>query len=56
MRPAVSFFGEFAQTIFAGEASADATLIGVGLGDARNDIPITYTYQTSVEHAGCSTP
>ncbi len=42
----VSFIGQFAQTIFAGEGTVDATLLGVGLGDARNGIPVTYTYET----------
>ena len=26
---------------------ADARLLGVGLGDARNDVPVTYTYETA---------
>jgi hypothetical protein len=41
------FIGQFAQAIFSGEGSAKATLLGVGLGDARNTVPITYTYETA---------
>ena len=41
------FVGQFAQTIFSGEGSYGATLIGLSLGDARNTIPVTYTYETT---------
>jgi hypothetical protein len=41
---AVGFIGQFAQTIFSVEGSLSATLLGLGLGDARNDVPVTYTY------------
>ncbi|HEY7634130.1 MAG TPA: hypothetical protein VH763_01175 [Gemmatimonadales bacterium] len=44
---AVEFVGQFVQTIFAGEGDVTATLIGLGLGDARNGVPVNYTYQTS---------
>jgi hypothetical protein len=42
-----SFVGQFAQTIFSGQGAFTATLIGVGLGDARNSIPVNFTYQTT---------
>ncbi|MFL5474394.1 MAG: hypothetical protein ACJ8A6_01770, partial [Gemmatimonadales bacterium] len=44
---AIGFAGQFAQTIFSGGGSFSATLVGLGLGDARNGIPVTYTYATS---------
>jgi hypothetical protein len=43
----LAFIGEFAQTIFSGSGSFSATLIGLGLGDARNGVPINYTYETT---------
>ncbi|HYN17296.1 MAG TPA: hypothetical protein VEY96_04320, partial [Actinomycetes bacterium] len=43
----LGFAGAFAQTIFSGTGTFSATLIGLGLGDARNGIPISFTYQTS---------
>jgi hypothetical protein len=42
-----SFVGQFAQTIFSGQGAFTATLIGVGLGDARNGVPVNFTYQTT---------
>ena len=42
-----NFVGQFAQTIFSGQGSFSARLMGLGLGDARNGIPVTYTYQTT---------
>jgi hypothetical protein len=41
---AVNFIGEFARNIFTGEGSITATLLGLGLGDARNGVPVNYTY------------
>ena len=41
----VNFVGSFAQTIFSGSGAFTATLIGLGLGDARNTVPVNYTYQ-----------
>ncbi len=38
--------GSFAQTIFTGTGTFGATLIGLGLGDARNTIPVSFTYET----------
>jgi hypothetical protein len=43
----IQFVGQFAQTIFSGEGSFTATLVGLSLGDARNGVPVTYTYETS---------
>jgi hypothetical protein len=43
----IGFSGAFAQTVFSGSGTFSATLIGLGLGDARNDVPATYTYETS---------
>jgi hypothetical protein len=43
----IAFVGQFAQSIFSGDGAFTATLIGLGLGDARNGIPISYTYATS---------
>jgi hypothetical protein len=43
----IAFVGTFAQTIFEGDASFSATLIGLGLGDARNTIPVNLTYETT---------
>jgi hypothetical protein len=43
----LGFAGGFAGTIFTGTGSFSATLLGLGLGDARNGIPATYTYETS---------
>jgi hypothetical protein len=40
----VAFIGQFAQSIFSGEGSITATLLGLSLGDARNDVPINYVY------------
>jgi hypothetical protein len=42
----LGFSGAFAQTIFTGTGTFSARLIGLGLGDARNGIPATYTYET----------
>jgi len=44
---AASFVGQFAQTIFSGQGAFTATLIGVGLGDGRNGVPVSFTYQTT---------
>ncbi|HET6578213.1 MAG TPA: hypothetical protein VFG66_07820 [Gemmatimonadales bacterium] len=41
------FVGGFAQTLYLGQGAFSTTLIGLGLGDARNGIPVTYTYETS---------
>jgi hypothetical protein len=43
----VEFIGQFAQLIFSGQGSVSATLTGVGLGDARFGVPISYSYQVS---------
>jgi hypothetical protein len=43
----LGFVGQFAQTIFSGQASFGAKLIGLGLGDSRNAIPVRYTYETT---------
>ncbi len=43
----LSFVGDFARAIFQGEGSFAATLIGLGMGDARNGIPTNYTFETS---------
>jgi hypothetical protein len=43
----ISFVGQLVQTVFSGSASVEATLIGLSLGDARNAIPVTYTFQTA---------
>jgi hypothetical protein len=43
----LGFAGQFAQTIFDGRGTFFGTLIGLGLGDARQGIPISYTYQTT---------
>ncbi|HZI73558.1 MAG TPA: T9SS type A sorting domain-containing protein, partial [Gemmatimonadales bacterium] len=43
----LGFAGQFAQMIFSGHGTFSATLIGLGLGDARNGIPISYTYRTT---------
>jgi hypothetical protein len=43
----LGFAGAFAQTIFTGTGSFSATLLGLGMGDARNGIPASYTYETS---------
>jgi hypothetical protein len=43
----IGFVGDFATAIFSGDGSFSATLIGIGLGDARNGIPINYTYETN---------
>ncbi|MBA3759404.1 MAG: hypothetical protein H0X07_02650 [Gemmatimonadales bacterium] len=43
----IGFVGQLAQSIFSGEGTFSATLIGIGLGDARNGIPAAYTYETS---------
>jgi hypothetical protein len=43
---AIAFVGTFAQTVFSGSASFSAKLIGLSLGDARNGVPIGYTYET----------
>jgi len=42
----LNFAGAFAQNIFTGTGTVSATLLGLGLGDARNGIPATYTYET----------
>jgi hypothetical protein len=42
----IGFVGTFAQTVFSGNASFSATLIGLSLGDARNGPGVGYTYQT----------
>jgi hypothetical protein len=42
----IDFVGQFVQTIFAAPGSFSATLIGIGLGDARNAVPATYTFET----------
>jgi hypothetical protein len=41
----INFVGAFAQTIFSGSGGFSATLLGLGLGDARNGVPISYTYE-----------
>ena len=43
----LGFVGDFARAIFQGEGSFTATLIGLGMGDARNGIPTNYTFETS---------
>jgi hypothetical protein len=43
----LAFAGQFAQAVFTGTGTFSATLIGLGLGDARNGIPINYTYETT---------
>jgi hypothetical protein len=43
----LGFAGAFAQTLFTGTGTFSATLIGLGLGDTRNGIPINFTYETS---------
>jgi hypothetical protein len=43
----IEFVGQFAQTIFSGQGSFTATLVALSLGDARNSVPVTYTYETS---------
>ncbi|HEY7479394.1 MAG TPA: T9SS type A sorting domain-containing protein [Gemmatimonadales bacterium] len=42
-----AFVGEFARAIFSGQGSFGATLIGLGMGDARGGIPTNYTFETS---------
>jgi hypothetical protein len=42
----LGFSGGFAQNIFSGTGTFSATLLGLGLGDSRNNIPATYTYET----------
>jgi hypothetical protein len=41
------FVGEFARAIFSGQGSFGATLIGLGMGDARNGIPTNYLFETN---------
>ena len=41
------FVGGFATALYSGQGAFSATLIGLGLGDARNGIPVTYTYETN---------
>jgi hypothetical protein len=43
----LGFSGSFAQTIFSGTGTVGARLLGLGLGDARNAIPVSYSYETS---------
>jgi hypothetical protein len=43
----IGFVGSFAQTVFQGSGSFSAKLIGLSLGDARNTIPVGYTYETT---------
>jgi hypothetical protein len=43
----IDFIGQFVQNIFSGTGTFSATLIGLSLGDARNGIPVGYTYETS---------
>jgi hypothetical protein len=43
----LNFVGAFAQTIFSGSGAFTATLLGLGLGDARNSIPASYTYEVT---------
>jgi hypothetical protein len=43
----IGFVGQFAQSIFSGTGNFSATLIGLGLGDARGGVPVTYTYETN---------
>jgi hypothetical protein len=43
----IGFMGEIVKSVFSGEASFSATLIGLGLGDAKNTIPVNYTYETT---------
>jgi hypothetical protein len=43
----LQFAGAFAQTIFTGSGTFSATLLGLGLGDARNGVPVSFTYETS---------
>jgi len=41
----IGFVGSFAQNIFSGDAGFQATLLGLSLGDARNTVPVNYTYE-----------
>jgi hypothetical protein len=43
----LDFVGGFPTSIFSGEGDVSATLIGLGLGDARNDVPINYVWETT---------
>ncbi len=43
----LGFSGGLAATIFSGTGTFSARLLGLGLGDSRNSIPVTYTYETS---------
>ena len=40
----LGFVGEQAQGIFTGSGSFSVQLTGIGLGDTRNGIPVTYAY------------
>jgi hypothetical protein len=50
----LGFVGQQAQSIFAGSGSFSVQLTGLGLGDARNGIPVTYTY-TAISSTGDQT-
>jgi hypothetical protein len=43
----VDFAGGLVTNIFSGQGSFTVKLIGLGLGDARNAVPISYTFQTT---------
>jgi hypothetical protein len=42
----MGFVGQFAANIFKEGGQVSATLIGVGLGDARDAVPASYTFET----------
>ncbi len=42
----LGFLGDLAANIFSEGGQVAATLIGVGLGDARNAVPASYTFET----------
>jgi hypothetical protein len=43
----LDFVGGLVQTLFSGSGSFSIKLIGLGLGDARNTIPVSYTFEST---------
>jgi hypothetical protein len=43
----LNFIGEFVQSIFSAPGTFSAKLLGLGMGDARNGIPASFTYETT---------
>jgi hypothetical protein len=43
----IGFVGQFLTNLFSGSGSFSAKLVGLGLGDARNGVPASFTYSVT---------